>query len=106
MQLIDAVMCEGIKDKKPFNEAVVFSQEIREVLCFTTFDFVSKKGFIYHKWYFRDTLNKTTKLRLNPPRWSTYSGMHIRQGDKGPWHIEITDEQGNVLRVLRFSIVE
>jgi hypothetical protein len=104
--LVKAVMSEGIKDNQPFNETVVFSKTIREVFCFTIFDPVPESSFIYHKWFFRDVLNRTTKLSVNPPRWSTYSSMDVRDSDKGPWHVEITDSQGNILKILRFSIVE
>jgi len=104
--LIDAVMCEGIKDGNPYNGAVVFSKTIGEVVCFTVFDFIQESTFIYHRWFFRDVLNRTTKLTVNPPRWSTYSSINIRESDMGPWHVEVADEQGNVLQILRFSIVE
>lgn len=106
IKLIDAVMCEGIKDGKPQNAAVIFSKSHGEVICFTTFDDIQENTFIYHKWFFRDVLNRTTRLIVNPPRWSTYSSIHVRESDKGPWHVEITDEQGYVFQILRFSIVE
>jgi hypothetical protein len=106
LEIVKAVMCEQIKDGKPFNEAVIFSQTIGEVVCFTAFDSIRESAFIYHRWFFRDVLNRTTKLTVNPPRWSTYSRIHVRDSDKGPWHVEITDEQGNILQILRFSIVE
>lgn len=104
--LIMATMCEGIKDNSPCNPAIVFSRALTEVLCFTTFDSIPEATFIYHKWFFKDTLNRTIKLTINPPRWSTYSRMHVRDGDEGPWHVEISDDQGNILKILRFSIVE
>jgi hypothetical protein len=32
--------------------------------------------------------------------------MHLRKNDKGPWRVEITDEQGNIFQILRFSITD
>jgi hypothetical protein len=106
IEIVKAVMCGQIKNGKPFDEAVIFSKTIGEVVCFTDFNSIQESALIYHRWFFRDMLNRTTKLTVNPPRWSTYSSIHVRDSDKGPWHVEITDEQGNILQILRFSIVE
>jgi hypothetical protein len=46
------------------------------------------------------------KLSLKTPRWSTFSRMRLRNGEKGPWRVEITDEEGNILGVLRFSVTD
>lgn len=104
--LIMATMCEGIRDNSPYNQAIIFSKTLNEVLCFTTFDSIPKTTYIYHKWFYKDVLNRAIKLTINPPRWSTYSRMHVRDGDEGPWHVEISDDQENIIRILRFSIVD
>ena len=101
-----AVMCEEIKDLTPQNPAVVFSIKIGKVSCFTSFDPVPEKTFIYHKWFHRDDLSTTKRLTLQPPRWRTYSTIQLRETDKGPWRVEISDQQGNILRILRFSITD
>jgi len=106
LTLAQAVMCEGIKDYKPLNPAIVFSVNIEKVSCFTSFDAVRQRTFIYQEWFHRDRLSTRRKLFLQPPRWSTFSSIQLRETDKGPWRVEITDEQGQVLRVLRFSITD
>ncbi|HPA14341.1 MAG TPA: DUF2914 domain-containing protein [Desulfobacterales bacterium] len=102
----EAVMCEGIKDYRPQCQAIVFSVEIGQVSCFTSFDPVPEKMFIYHNWFHRDKLSTRIRLILQPPRWSTFSSIQLRETDKGPWRVEITDSEGNVLRILRFSITD
>jgi hypothetical protein len=62
--------------------------------------------YIYQKWYHSDKLITTQKLRLKPPRWSTFSSIQLRVADKGPWRVEIADHEGNILNVLRFSITD
>jgi hypothetical protein len=101
-----AVMCEEIKDLTPRNPAVVFSIKIGKVSCFTLFDSVPEKTFVYHKWFHRDDLSTTKRLTLQPPRWGTYSSIQLRETDKGPWRVEISDQKGNLLRILRFSITD
>jgi hypothetical protein len=98
LTLVQASMCEGIKDNSPKNRAIVFSATIGRVYCFTTFDPVPEKTVIYHKWYFR--------LSLKTPRWSTFSRIVLRNGEKGPWRVEIADEEENIFGILRFSVTD
>lgn len=51
LTLVEAVMCEEIKDYTPRNRAIVFSIGIGRVSCFTSFDPVPEKTFIYHNWF-------------------------------------------------------
>lgn len=106
LKLERAAMCEDIADQFPRNTAVVFSIKRQIVYCFSFFDPVSQKAFIYHNWYLNDKLSTKIKLRLQPPRWSTYSRIQLREADIGPWHVEITDEDDNILKILRFSVTE
>jgi len=101
-----SVMCEEIKDFTPQNPAVVFSIKIGKVSCFTSFDPVPEKTFIFHKWFHRDDPSTNKRLTLQPPRWATYSSIQLRETDKGPWRVEISDQKGNLLRILRFSITD
>jgi hypothetical protein len=101
-----AVMCEDIKDLTPQNPAVVFSIKIGKVSCFTSFDPVPEKTFVYHKWFHKDDPSTKKRLTLQPPRWATYSTIQLRETDKGPWRVEISDQKGNILRILRFSITD
>ena len=101
-----AAMCEEIQAYAPYNEAIAFSVTIGEVSCFTFFDPVPEKAVIYHNWYKRDKLSTKTKLTLKKPRWSSFSTIRLREADKGPWRVEITDEEGNIFSTLRFSITD
>jgi len=101
-----AVMCERIEKFDPVNPAVVFSINTERIICYNLFDPVPDQTYIFHKWYRRDTLSKRTRLTLKPPRWATFSSILLREGDKGPWRVEITDEKDRILHVLRFSITD
>ncbi len=106
LNLVKAVMCESLKEKEFINEAIVFSFLISKVICFADFDSVPDKTFVYHNWYFREQKRASVKLTLNSPRWATFSTVQIGETDKGPWRVEITDPQGNILKTLRFSITD
>jgi len=106
LTLVRAVMCEGIQEFKPWNQAVVFSITIGKASCFTSFDPVPTTTHIYHNWYHRDNLSKRMKLFLQPPSWATFSSIQFREADKGLWRVEITDPEGNIFYVLKFSITD
>jgi len=106
LTLVQAVMCEKIEEHAPQNQAIVFSITNGKVCCFTSFDPVPEKTVIYHNWFYRDKLTARVKLSLQPPRWSTFSRIQLRESDKGPWRVEITDRKGALLRTVRFSITD
>jgi hypothetical protein len=106
LTLAKAVMCEKVDGLTPQNPAVVFSIDLGRVSCFTSFDPVPADTFIYHSWFFRDKLSTRIKLSLQPPRWSTFSSIQLREADQGPWRVEITDQEGHPFRQLRFSITD
>ncbi len=106
LSLVRALMCEDMLELVPQNATTVFSIERRKAVCFTAFDPVPKKTIVYHQWIHRDQNSAKMKLTLKPPRWSAYSSIQLRAEDIGPWRVEISDSQGNVLDVLRFSITE
>jgi hypothetical protein len=106
LTLTQAAICENIKDFAPVNQAIVFSIATGKVSCFTAFDPVPEETVIYHNWFHRDKLSKRLKLSLYPPRWSSFSGIQLREADQGPWRVEITDQNGRIIHLLRFSITD
>ena len=106
LTLVRAVVCEEMKDGRPLNQGIVFPVDVGKVVCYTDFDPVPKKTAVYHNWYRKDELNTKIRLVLQPPRWAAYSTIQLREIDKGPWRIEITDQEEQVLHILRFSITD
>ena len=104
--LIRAVMCEGVRENAPYNEGLVFSAAIGRILCYSDFENVAKKTSVYHSWFFRDRLVTRLKLTLQPPRWSGYTSIQLREADRGPWRVEVTDQEGYLFETLRFSITD
>ena len=106
LELSEALMCEEIFNNAPRNPTVVFSVSRERAICYSAFDSVLQKTTIFHNWFHRDVPSARIQLTLNPPRWSTYSSIQLRKTDIGPWRVEITDEKGNLLNVLRFSVTD
>jgi hypothetical protein len=106
LTLVNATMCEDIQSFAPVGSSVVFSIKRGKVYCYSAFDPVPEKTFIYHSWFRREELITTIRLSLKPPRWSTFSNIQLREADKGPWRVEIYNRKGDNLETLRFSITD
>jgi hypothetical protein len=106
LNLKQALMCERVENLTPVTCGLVFSVSSGQVCCYTSFDPVPQHTVIYHRWFRRDELSTQTRLRLYPAKWSTYSVIQLRETDKGPWRVEIIDQNGRVFDVLRFSITD
>jgi hypothetical protein len=102
----EAVMCEKILDGLPVNQTIIFNVSKTSAYCWSRFDPVPADGVVYHEWYRKGMLITRKKLAVHTPRWATYSRLPLRQADIGPWRLDITDENGNVLKTLRFSVTE
>jgi hypothetical protein len=105
-KLNNATMCERVDNLLPTRPGIAFSVSNGQVCCFTSFDPVPQAALVYHRWYHRDELSTQTRLRVYPPKWATYSVIQLRETDKGPWRVEVTDQNGRVFNVLRFSITD
>lgn len=101
-----AVMCESVQDGLPVNRTIIFNVSNTAAYCWCEFDPVQKDGLVFHEWYRKDVLITRKKLAVHTPRWATYSRLPLREADIGPWRLDITDEGGNVLKTLRFSVTE
>jgi hypothetical protein len=106
LELKQASMCERVENLTPVHSDLAFPVSSGQVCCYTSFEPVPQHTVIYHRWFHRDELSTQTRLRLYPPRWSTYSVIQLRETDKGPWRVEIIDQNGHIFDVLRFSITE
>jgi Protein of unknown function (DUF2914) len=106
LHLAHGVMCEAIESYKPVNPSAVFSVSRGKLMCFTEFDIVPHQTDIFHNWIKHGELVFRKRLVLKPPRWSSVSSIQLREADKGPWRMEIRGADGQLLKLLRFSITD
>jgi hypothetical protein len=106
LTLVQALVCEEVKDGIPANPAIAFSISAGKIYCYTLFDQIADDTVVYHHWFFRDKPSARIRLSVKQPRWSTYSSIQLREADKGPWRVEITDASGRLLKNLRFSVTD
>jgi hypothetical protein len=104
--LVQALVCEDIRDGIPYNPAVTFSIAVGKIYCYTFLDQIAEDTVVYHSWLFRDRPSSRIRLAVKEPRWGTFSSIQLREADKGPWRVEISDSSGRVLKIIRFSVTD
>jgi hypothetical protein len=104
--LVQALICEDVKDGIPLNPSIAFSISAGKIYCYTLFDQIAEDSIVYHHWFFRDKPSARIRLSLRQPRWGTFSSIQLREADRGPWKVEISDSSGRVLKTLRFSVTD
>jgi hypothetical protein len=104
--LVQALVCEDVKEGIPANPAIAFSISAGKIYCYTLFDHITEDTVIYHHWFFRDKPSARIRLSVKHPRWSTFSSIQLREADKGPWRVEIIDAGGRLLKNLPFSVTD
>jgi hypothetical protein len=106
LSLVQALVCEDVKEGIPANPAIAFSISVGKIYCYTLFDHITEDTVVYHHWFFRDKPSARIRLAVKHPRWSTFSSIQLREADKGPWRVEIIDAGGRLLKNLRFSVTD
>jgi hypothetical protein len=106
LSLVQALVCEDVKDGIPTNPAIAFSISAGKIYCYTLFDQISEDTVVFHHWFFRDKPSARIRLSVKHPRWSTFSSIQLREADKGPWRVEIVDAGGRLIKNLRFSVTD
>ncbi|NOX19730.1 MAG: DUF2914 domain-containing protein [Nitrospirae bacterium] len=104
VEVKDAVLAKGVVDLKPVEPSDRFDADIGRVYCFTRI--VGAKGVIRikHLWFYKDRFMAEVVLPVKSPDWRTYSSKRILPSWKGPWRVDVTTEDGLLLKSLHFSI--
>jgi hypothetical protein len=61
---------------------------------------------VQHRWYFGDQLRQSVRLSIqaNSAGYRTYSRTTIGPDRAGQWRVELSTEDGRVLREERFTV--
>jgi hypothetical protein len=105
-KLGDVFVCGLVEGARPLGRAVVFPSAHDRLYCYSNFPQVARQEQVTHRWFFRDREVAQFKLVIQPPRWSSYSSLKISAERKGPWRVEVIGEEGALLGVARFSVVD
>jgi hypothetical protein len=104
LQIATATMCREVVNRAPVDSGTQFPVSVGKLFCFTKVEGAQPPTKITHVWYQGDTERDRIDLTVNGPTWRTYSSKTIRAGDAGPWHVDVLDSAGTVVKTLQFEI--
>lgn len=100
-------ICKDVVNHQPVGGGEVFDSDVGTLFCFTRVVgpyHVEKVQYIVHVWYYQQEERARVKLPVKSSNWGTYSSKMIRSHEKGSWHVEVVDPQGDIIMTLPFSI--
>ena len=100
----DVAIATSIENHSPQKTAQSFSAIVGELHCFTKVVGARTPTFITHTWYYQDTKMATMRLPVNATYWRTWSTRTIMPEWKGAWRVEVSAEDGALLKTITFNI--
>ena len=106
MTVASALICKNVANREPVEAGTSFSSSAGRLYCFSHITGIQNHTEIVHIWYYGETQRARVSLRVQPPKWRTYSSKIIQAHETGAWRVEILDATGNRLETVRFEIVK
>jgi hypothetical protein len=96
-----AVVATSVENHEPVGEATEFEASVGKVYCWTKVVAETVPTKIKHVWYVDDKQVSEIPLDVNYPSTRTWSTKTIWAGS---WRVDVTDEAGNVLTSVNFTV--
>ena len=100
----EAVICKGIENRAPVEPGETFEDSVGRLYCFTRITGAYRETLIHHIWYPPDRNLHEQALPVKSPSWRTWSYKTIPTGWTGVWRVEVTTEDGVVLKTIVFEV--
>ena len=98
------VIAEGVENHVPISPSSSFGLGVGKLYCFTRITTKSYPVVIKHLWFHGDKFVMEIQLPVKSPNWRTYSSKTILPSATGDWRVDVTTEDGMILKTLRFTI--
>jgi len=100
----EAVIATGIENLVPVSPGHTFDPGVGRLYCFTKIKTTRPPTAIKHLWFYGDKMVMEISLPVRAAGWRTYSMKTILPSASGAWRVDITSEDGTVLKTLNFNI--
>jgi hypothetical protein len=105
LMLYKASICTAIEDRMPAGVGERFAWTTPRIFVWSLLSANVPPVKVHHRYFFEDELVSDVTLKVGSSYWRTWS-FHTLSGQLhiGAWHVDITTEDGRVLRRLHFAI--
>ena len=100
----EAVIATGIENLTPVAPGVSFDANIGRLYSFTRIKTNLQPAIIKHLWFHGDKMVMEVTLPVKSSNWRTYSMKTILPSAGGDWKVDVTSEDGTILKTLNFTI--
>ena len=99
----EAVVAKNVVDRVAQDTGSVFPVDVGQLVLWTK---VSGAGgiAIHHVWFHGDTQVGDVELQVGGSPWRTWSRKTVPADWTGPWHVEVRDAAGAVLKRIDFTV--
>ena len=94
----------AIENLSPQNTAQSFPATVGTLYCFTKVVGAREETSITHTWYYQDREMAEVILSVRSRYWRTWSSKKIIPGWRGSWRVEVTAEDGTLLKSIDFTV--
>ncbi len=101
-----AGICTGVANLEPIGTGISFPRSVGKLYCFTRVMDAQSPTQITHVWFYGLAERARVDLDVKASKWRTYSSKIIQSHETGPWHVNVVDSAGNVLKVVQFVVTE
>ena len=100
----EMVVATDIERFKPIGVAERFPSTVGKLFCFTKIMGAKGETSVRHLWFYGDRLMSEVLLPVQRISWRTFSSRTIRPEWTGSWRVDITAEDGTLLKSVSFTI--
>ncbi len=104
LQVTDAAIAKSVLDRAPQDTASAFAADVAQLICWTKIEGTAGATSVHHVWFHGDQQVADVELQVGGSPWRTYSRKTVPAEWTGPWHVEVRDATGAVLKRLDFKV--
>ena len=104
LQVTDAAIAKSVQDRAPQDTGTTFTADVAQLICWTKIEGASGDMTVHHVWFHGDQQVADVELPVAGSPWRTYSRKTVPADWTGPWHVEVRDANGTVLKRLDFKV--
>ena len=100
---IEAVLARNVVDRQPVDSGTTFPADVGQVVLWMRASGADGQA-LHHVWFLGDRELGNVPLTIGGSPWRSWTRKVITPEMTGPWHVEIRDSAGNVLKRIDFVV--
>jgi len=108
LKAINVGVGTGVDNHNLTGKSNTFKQGVDKIFCLSRIEGAKPqvKTKINHIWYYEDIKVQTIILNIKSASYRTYSFRSINPNQVGKWRVDVTEEDGHILKTVDFNIVK